>query len=180
LTAGRLIRLENRITHEVLHMKYRSVVATRYGCPDVLQIMENDPHPPAANEARIKVLAAVVSRPDISVRRGDALYSGTPLGQKRPFVPGYAIIGDVDGVGEAVTLILNYLVAFQTMYRSAKVRQRGTVLIVGASGGIGTALLQLGKLTSLRMFGIASQHKHPFIAKMGLRPSITTAKTSSR
>jgi NADPH2:quinone reductase len=49
------------------------------------------------------VLAAAVSRPDITVRRGESLYSGTPLGKKIPFVPGYSIIGDVEAVGEGVS-----------------------------------------------------------------------------
>ena len=39
-------------------MKYHSVVATRLGSPDVLEIVENDLRGPEAGEARIKVLAA--------------------------------------------------------------------------------------------------------------------------
>jgi NADPH2:quinone reductase len=66
-------------------------------------------------------------------------------------VPGYAIIGVVDAMGKAVTLILNYLVAYQTLHRSAKVKAGFNVLIIGASGGIGTALLQLGKLANFTM-----------------------------
>lgn len=80
-------------------MKYRSVIATRTGPPEVLQVIENDLRPPAAGEVRIKVLAASVCRPDITVRTGGALYSGTPLGQKVPFVPSYSVIGVVDAVG---------------------------------------------------------------------------------
>lgn len=45
-------------------MKYKSVVATSRGGPEVLQIVENDLRPPAANEARIKVLAASVTLTD--------------------------------------------------------------------------------------------------------------------
>ena len=84
-------------------MKYKSVIATRPGGPEVLQVIENELRAPSAGEVRIKVLAAAVCRPDITARTGEALYSGTPLGQKFPFVPGYAIIGVVDAVGEGVT-----------------------------------------------------------------------------
>jgi NADPH:quinone reductase-like Zn-dependent oxidoreductase len=84
-------------------MKYRSVIVTRIGGPEVLHVVENDLRAPATGEVRIKVLAAAVSRPDITVRTGEALYSGTPLGQKVPFVPGYAVIGDVDAVGAGVS-----------------------------------------------------------------------------
>jgi hypothetical protein len=41
----------------------------------------------------------------------------------------------------AVTLVLNYLVAYQVMHRSAKTKAGDKVLIAGASGGCGTAFL---------------------------------------
>jgi NADPH:quinone reductase-like Zn-dependent oxidoreductase len=193
-------------------MKYKSVVATRLGGPEVLQVVENDLGPPAAREARIRVLAAPVCRPDITVRRGQALYSGTPFGKKPPFVPGYAVIGDVDAVGEEVTsvnvgdrvgvltvvggytevlywradrlipvpaaldpvqavpLILNYIVAYQVLHRSAKVERGDKALIIGASGGIGTALLQLGQLAGLQMYGTASKSKHAILTEYGATP----------
>src|ERR1700746_2038250 len=45
---------------------------------------------------------------------------------------------------EAVSLVLNYVTAYQMMHRSAKVSPGQCVLIHGAAGGVGTALLQLG------------------------------------
>jgi NADPH:quinone reductase-like Zn-dependent oxidoreductase len=83
-------------------MKYRSILVSQHGGPEVLQIVEKELRPPAAGEARIRVLAASVSRPDVTVRRGESLYRGTPLDQKLPFTPGYAVIGEVDAVGEGV------------------------------------------------------------------------------
>lgn len=71
---------------------------------------------------------------------------------------------------EAVTLILNYIVAYQTLHRSAKVKAGDKVLIIGASGGIGTALLQLGKLAGLRIYGIASKNKHHILIEYGATP----------
>jgi len=193
-------------------MKYKSVIATKPGGPDVLQVVENELRTPLAREVRIKVLASAVCRPDITARRGEALYSGTPLGQKFPFVPGYAIIGVVDAVGqsvtevtvgdrvgaltvagsyteylywrsdrlisvpetvdpaEAVTLILNYIVAYHALHRSAKVQTGDKALIIGASGGIGTALLQLGKLADLKMYGVASKGKQHILTEYGATP----------
>jgi NADPH:quinone reductase len=54
---------------------------------------------------------------------------------------------------EGVSLILNYITAYQMLHRSAKVRAGQRVLIHGASGGVGTALLQLGRLVGLEMYG---------------------------
>jgi len=193
-------------------MKYKRIAATRFGGPEVLQIIEDELREPSAGEARIKVLAVPVCRPDITVRRGDAFYSGTPLGQKLPLTPGYSFVGVVDAIGtgvtevsvgdrvgaltvvggyteyiywkssrliqvpakldpaEAATLILNYIVAYQTMHSSARVKGGEKALIIGASGGIGTALLQLGKLAGLQMYGLASSNKHAILREYGAVP----------
>jgi NADPH:quinone reductase-like Zn-dependent oxidoreductase len=71
---------------------------------------------------------------------------------------------------EAAPLILNYIVAYQTLHRTAKVKAGDKVLIIGASGGIGTAFLQLGKLANLTMYGIASKSKHPILIEYGAIP----------
>jgi NADPH:quinone reductase-like Zn-dependent oxidoreductase len=71
---------------------------------------------------------------------------------------------------EAVTLILNYIVAYQSMHRLAKVKAGEKVLIIGASGGIGTALLQLGKLAGMKMYGLASPEKHHILIEYGATP----------
>jgi NADPH:quinone reductase-like Zn-dependent oxidoreductase len=41
-------------------MKYKSVIVTRTGGPEVLQVIENDLRAPFAGEVRIKILAAAV------------------------------------------------------------------------------------------------------------------------
>jgi len=188
-------------------MRYKSVIVTKRGGPEVLQVIENDLRPPSAGETRIKVLAAPVCLPDVEAR-----YGRTPFAPKIPFVPGYAAIGVVDAIGkgvtnaavgdrvaaltayggyaeciflgqeklipvpvtldpaEAVTLILNYLVAYQVLHRSAQVKPGDKVLIIGASGGIGTAFLQLGKLANLRMYGLASSSKHNVLTEHGATP----------
>ena len=71
---------------------------------------------------------------------------------------------------EVVPLILNYIVAYQTLHRSAQVKTDQTALIIGASGGIGTALLQLGRLAGLKMYGLASASKHAALGEYGAEP----------
>jgi NADPH:quinone reductase-like Zn-dependent oxidoreductase len=188
-------------------MKYKSVIVTARGGPEVLRVVESDLPAPSAHEVRIKILAAPVCLPDVEAR-----YGRTPFPLKIPFVPGYAVAGIVDALGadvvrpiagervaaltahggyaeyiflnqkqlipipalvdpaEAATLILNYLVAYQTLHRVAKVKAGDRVLIIGASGGIGTAFLQLGKLAGLRMYGVASKNKHKILEKYGATP----------
>ena len=71
---------------------------------------------------------------------------------------------------EAVTLVLNYASAYQMLHRTAKVKAGDKVLIIGASGGVGTALLQLGKLANLIMYGTASRSKHNILTELGATP----------
>ena len=188
-------------------MKYKSVVVTKRGGLDALQITENELRAPAAGEVRVKVLATPVCQDDVAVRVGNR-----PFLAKPPFVPGYSILGVVDAVGEevsgvavgdrvaalttfgghaeyiylteeklvyipanldsaeAVTLILNYLVAYQILHRVAQVKVGDKVLLIGASGGVGTALLQLGKLAGLKMYGLASPSKHKMLTEYGAIP----------
>lgn len=71
---------------------------------------------------------------------------------------------------EAITLVLNYVVAYQVMHRKVRVKDGDKVLIIGASGGVGTAFLQLGKLANLKMYGLASPSKHNVLTKLGAIP----------
>ncbi len=57
---------------------------------------------------------------------------------------------------EAVAVVLNYITAYQMLDRSAKVKPGQRVLIHGASGGVGTAFLQLGRLAGVEMYGTCS------------------------
>ncbi len=68
---------------------------------------------------------------------------------------------------EAVSLILNYITAYQMLHRSAKVSPGQRVLIHGASGGVGTALLQLGRLAGLAMYGTCSSRGASAVSDLG-------------
>lgn len=69
--------------------------------------------------------------------------------------------------GEAVSVVLNYITAYQMLHRSAKVRPGQRVLIHGASGGVGTALLQLGRVAGLEMYGTCSPRGAPAVTELG-------------
>ena len=79
-------------------MKVKSVIVTERGGPEVLQVVEQEMHLPEPGEARVKVAACLVCGPDVTARYGDS-----PFLPKPPFTPGYAIVGDVEDVGDGVT-----------------------------------------------------------------------------
>jgi len=68
---------------------------------------------------------------------------------------------------EAVSLVLNYITAYQMLHRSAKVALGQCVLIHGASGGVGTALLQLGRVAGLQMYGTCSSRGASAVSGLG-------------
>jgi len=70
---------------------------------------------------------------------------------------------------EVVSLVLNYITAYQMLHRCAHIKSGESILINGgAAGGVGTALLQLGKLVNLdKMFGTASAEKHGIVSDLG-------------
>jgi NADPH:quinone reductase-like Zn-dependent oxidoreductase len=71
---------------------------------------------------------------------------------------------------EAVSLVLNYVTAYQMLHRSAKVRPGQRVLIHGAAGGVGSALVQLGRLAGLEMYGTCSSRGASAVADLGALP----------
>lgn len=68
---------------------------------------------------------------------------------------------------EAVSLVLNYMTAYQMLHRVAEVQPGDWILVHGAAGGVGTALLQLGRLANLKMIGTASARKQALVAQLG-------------
>lgn len=71
---------------------------------------------------------------------------------------------------EAVSLVLNYVTAYQMLHRSARVRPGQRALIHGAAGGVGSALLQLGRLAGLEMYGTCSSRGASAVTDLGAVP----------
>jgi NADPH2:quinone reductase len=76
-----------------------------------------------------------------------------------------------DGVdpAEAVCVVINYLTAFSALHQVAKVRRGERMLVQGAAGGVGTALLDLGRLAGLEMYGTASADHLEIVEGYGAR-----------
>ena len=68
---------------------------------------------------------------------------------------------------EAVSMVLSYVTAYQILHRIAKAQRGQKILVHGAGGAVGTALLELGGLLDLEMYGTASRPKHELIKSLG-------------
>ena len=71
---------------------------------------------------------------------------------------------------EAVSMVLSYVTAYQMLQRVAKVQSDQKILVHGAGGAVGTAMLQLGALLNLEIFGTASISKHELVQNLGATP----------
>jgi NADPH:quinone reductase-like Zn-dependent oxidoreductase len=69
--------------------------------------------------------------------------------------------------GAAVSMVLNYLTAFQMIKRCTHAVAGDTILVHGAAGGVGTALLQLASVEGLKAFGTASGGKLHMVEQLG-------------
>lgn len=71
---------------------------------------------------------------------------------------------------EAATLILSWTTAFQLLHRSAKVRQGERILVHGAAGAVGQALLALARLAGAETWGAAQSKDARLIRTLGATP----------
>jgi len=76
---------------------------------------------------------------------------------------------DLDAA-EAATLILSWTTAYQLLYRAARVQRGQHVLVQGAAGAVGQALLSLGKLAGLELWGTARREHAALIRELGATP----------
>ena len=68
---------------------------------------------------------------------------------------------------EVVSLVFPYMTAYQLLHRTAKVKSGETVLVHGAAGRVGTAVLELGALAGLRLYGTASARDRAAVERLG-------------
>jgi len=102
---------------------------------------------------------------------GDLIAYMTVIGGYSEYIclPAERLVRVPEGVdpAEAVSAVLSYVTAYQMLQRIAGVERGQSVMVHGAAGAVGTAILQLGNLLQLRMFGTASAGKHDLVSGLG-------------
>ena len=71
---------------------------------------------------------------------------------------------------EAATLILSWTTAYQLLHRTAGVQRGERVLVHGAAGAVGQALLTLGSLAGLELWGTARGEHAALVRQLGATP----------
>jgi NADPH:quinone reductase-like Zn-dependent oxidoreductase len=71
---------------------------------------------------------------------------------------------------EAATLILSWMTAYQLLHRAARVQRGQRVLVHGAAGAVGQAVVVLGRIAGLEMWGTARSENAALVRELGATP----------
>src|SRR5215207_3321115 len=69
--------------------------------------------------------------------------------------------------GEVMSLVFTHMTAYQLLHRTARVKSGEAVLVHGAAGRVGTAVLELGAVAGLRMYGTCSARDFAAVERLG-------------
>ena len=169
--------IDEPLPEPTLNQVRLKILATGVAFADVLMRYGMYPNMPALPFSPGYDVVGVVDKLGSSVTTftpGEMVAAMTMIGGYSQYlcVPADELTRVADAVdpAEAVSLILNYVTAHQLIHRIAEVRPGQSILIHGAAGGVGTALLELGKLAELKMYGTASRSKHDLVTALGAIP----------
>jgi NADPH:quinone reductase-like Zn-dependent oxidoreductase len=73
-------------------------------------------------------------------------------------------------VAEAAALILSWTTAYQLLHRAARVERGQRVLVQGATGAVGRALLALGRLAGVELWGTTRGRHAALVRELGATP----------
>jgi NADPH:quinone reductase-like Zn-dependent oxidoreductase len=68
---------------------------------------------------------------------------------------------------QILSLVFTYMTAYQLLHRTAGVKRGEMVLVHGAAGRVGTAVLELGAVAGLRMYGTCSARDAAAVERLG-------------
>ena len=109
-----------------------------------------------------------------SLREGQMVADLTVIGGYSQYLcrPSQSLVPVPEGVApnDAVCLVLPYVTAYQMLHRMVNLNKGDRILIQGASGVVGSALVQLSLLAGLVPLGTASRTKLDYVKNLGAYP----------
>ena len=153
----------------------RAVGITRFGGPEVLEIVELPVPDPGDGEVRIKVAAVTVNPSDAAQRAGAF---GPPPGRPDPpYVPGWELAGVVDAVGPGVSWQPgDRVLAIVFPYGGSSGAQSEYVVVSADSVARVPDDVSLARAATLPMNGLTARL---VLDKLGLRPGQIIAVTGA-
>ncbi len=107
-------------------------------------------------------------------KEGDRVADMTVIGSYTEYmcIPAENLVSVPEPVdaANAVCLVLSYATAYQLLFREANLQKGQSILVHGASGAVGQAMLQLAKHFQVKVFGTASREKHNMVSQYNAIP----------
>ncbi|ELY92258.1 medium chain dehydrogenase/reductase family protein [Natrialba taiwanensis] len=109
---------------------------------------------------------------DLAVGKRVAALTETGSWAENVVLPAEKLVPVPDNLDPAdtVAVVTNGVTARQMLHRVARVQPGQTVLVHGASGGVGTLLMQLARIARVDVIGTASASKHDLVRSLGATP----------
>lgn len=83
-----------------------------------------------------------------------------------------ALLDVPDGLDpvDVETVIVNGITAWRMLHEVARVPRGGSIVVLGANGGVGSTLLQLARDADIRVIGTAAARHHDLLRELGAEP----------
>src|ERR687886_13390 len=149
----------------------KAITQDRYGSSGVLRLDEVATPVPGADEVLVRVHAAGVGPEVWHVMTGRPYFvrlMGIGVRAPKQRIPGRDLAGTVEAVGSAAAAVATSgSTALQSLRDAGGVRGGQSVLIIGASGGVGTFAVQLAKHFDAHVTGVCSTAKTELVRSLG-------------
>jgi NADPH2:quinone reductase len=108
-----------------------------------------------------------VASPSVGQRVADMTVTGSYAQYRTLEAVRTTIVDAALDPAEATSLVLSWMTAFQLLHRDARVRKGQKLLVIGAAGAVGQALVVLGKLAGCELWGAAGARHAGLVRALG-------------
>jgi NADPH:quinone reductase-like Zn-dependent oxidoreductase len=114
----------------------------------------------------VKIGPGVVS-PAVGQRVADLTMTGSYAQYRTLKVDRIAVVDAALDPAEATTVILSWMTAYQLLHRDAGIQKGQRLLVIGAAGAVGQALVALGRLAGCEVWGAARGRHADLVQALG-------------
>jgi len=114
----------------------------------------------------VKVGPRVMS-PNVGQRVADLTMTGCYAQYRTLKADQVTVVDPALDSAEATSIVLTWMTAYQLLHRDAGVEKGQKILVVGASGAVGQALVVLGKIAGCEVWGAARARHAELVRAMG-------------
>ena len=108
-----------------------------------------------------------VTSPSVGQRVADLTMIGSYAQYRTLKADQVAVVDAALDPAEATTLVLSWMTAYQLLHRDARVQKGQKLLVIGAAGAVGQALVLLGKLAGCELWGAARARHADVVRALG-------------